>query len=424
MLNEKVLAAAGRLRQRFQTAKPFKHLMIDDFFTPEAAEALLADFPPFDPRYALAESGKVGGKAVVTDIAAISDFYRRVHAYITSRGFLDAMSAITGIPDLEADPSLFGAGTHDNRHGQDLLPHVDFNYDRSRTLHRRLNLLLYLNKDWDEAWGGAIQIHSDPRKPDRNAIKTINVLFNRAVMFETNEHSWHGFRVIDLPEDKRHLSRKALAIYFYTKDRPAAEIAPLHGTFYWHWPLDARYRAGYVLTETDETELKQAVAMRDAFIGFYQNKELELSGQIRDQGAYIASILGGLRAPVMGYAVQQGESQGLMPDGWTGGRATFTLVPERPVYGLEVRGWLPDHLRELPTVTLRIDGREMAVQPAANGPWSLGVRFAAPLSEAIAVELDCDRTFSGKRQGVNEDTRELGFNLMAVRLSHRDDGAG
>ena len=81
-------------------------------------------------------------------------------------------------------------------------------------------------------WGGALEIHSDPRQPFENRVWSYDPLFNRWVMFETNERSWHGFPQIDLPPDRRHLSRRSISIYLYTKDRPAEEIPPIDPTFY------------------------------------------------------------------------------------------------------------------------------------------------------------------------------------------------
>ncbi len=172
---------------------------------------------------------------------------------------------------------------------RELDPHVDFNFDQSEQLHRRLNLIVYLNKDWRAEWGGGLEIHSNPRRPEENQIRTYNPIFNRAVLFETNEYSWHGFPKITLPEDKRHLSRKSISIYLYTKDRPAEEIAPRHATFYVQRPLPERLAPGYVLTSEDVLELRRLLIRRDDWIERYQQMELDdnrkietLIGEIRD----------------------------------------------------------------------------------------------------------------------------------------------
>jgi len=161
MISAAALQASEAFRLQFQTAKPFRHVVIDDFLEPSACEALLRDFPAFNEKYAADEHGGVGRKAVVERAASISPFYRSFHDYINSAPFLGAMSALTGIDDLISDPTLFGGGTHENLAGQGLNVHVDFNIDERRMLHRRVNLLIYLNKEWDETWGGAIELHFD-----------------------------------------------------------------------------------------------------------------------------------------------------------------------------------------------------------------------------------------------------------------------
>src|SRR5207253_10460492 len=112
--------------------EPFHHAVIEGFFEQGFAERLLADFPAFNPALAKNEIyGGVWGKAVNTRIREIAPAYRELYELIQSRSFLDFMGEITGIPDLLFDPALYGGGTHENLHGQDLDPHVDFNYDRS-----------------------------------------------------------------------------------------------------------------------------------------------------------------------------------------------------------------------------------------------------------------------------------------------------
>jgi hypothetical protein len=192
------------------------------------------------------------------------------------------MSKLTGIPDLIADETLFGGGTHNNLGGQGLDVHIDFNIDERNMLHRRVNLLIYLNKEWEEAWGGAIELHSNPHNATVDETASFLPLFNRAVIFETNEHSWHGFRRIALPQDKQHLSRKSFSIYLYTKDRPADEVLAPHTTFYVPQPLPANLRAGYTLTEQDMLELRIRTQGRDGLLAMYQKLLIEKEQRLRD----------------------------------------------------------------------------------------------------------------------------------------------
>lgn len=282
MLNQSTLAQALEIQHQFQQALPFRHVAIENFLEPEACENLLKDFPAFDPEKARNEMGDIGGKAVFEKVSGISPFYASFYRYINSQEFLDRMSDLTGIPDLMADATLFGGGTHDNRHGQSLDVHIDFNIDERRMLHRRVNLLIYLNKEWDETWGGNIELHSDPRNPQINEVKSWMPLFNRAVIFETNEYSWHGFERINLPAEKKELSRKSFSIYLYTKDRPAEEVVAPHTTIYVARPMPKAIQVGHTLTQDDVTQLNILMASRDGLLSMYQKLLIEKEQRLRD----------------------------------------------------------------------------------------------------------------------------------------------
>ena len=104
----------------------------------------------------------------------------------------------------DVDLAYFGGGTHENLQGQDLDAHIDFNYHPLTRQHRRLNLIIYLNEQWQDEWGGSLQLHRDPTLPPQSdEIVTVTPLLNRCVIFETSERSWHGFRRIDLPADRQ-----------------------------------------------------------------------------------------------------------------------------------------------------------------------------------------------------------------------------
>lgn len=282
MIQPDVLREAARIREAFQHAKPFRHVMIDGFLEPAVAESMLADFPRFDERKALNEHGEVGRKAVVESVKQLSPFYASFYAYINSREFLAAMSGLTGIPDLIADETLFGGGTHENLDGQALDVHVDFNIDERRMLHRRVNLLVYLNKEWEEAWGGAIELHSNPWYPEVDQSRSFLPLFNRALIFETNEYSWHGFKRISLPEDRKALSRKSFSIYLYTKHRPAEEVVAPHTTFYVPRPLPETMAVGEPLSARDAQEIRVAIQSRDGLIRMYQKLLVEKEQRLCD----------------------------------------------------------------------------------------------------------------------------------------------
>jgi hypothetical protein len=249
-------------REQFNSAKPFRHLVIDNFFTPEYAAQLLAQFPPFERGNARAEDGSLGKKSTVEKIRELGSAYTVLDDLVQSKSLLDFVGAMTGIPKLIYDPWYFGGGTHENRHGQDLDAQVDFNRHPVEGWHRRLNLIVYLNHRWQDEWGGSLELHTDPRADDDQFV-AITPLFNRAVIFETTEWSWHGFPVIQLPADEQDLTRRSIALYFYTEDRPAEELADTHSTIYVDRPLPERFVAGRTLTDYDVQELRVLLKRRD-----------------------------------------------------------------------------------------------------------------------------------------------------------------
>ena len=261
-INPDVLARQDELAVRFRPRDPFRHVVIENFFRDEYARQILAQFPPFERGNARNEAGELGNKSTVEKIRGLGAAYAALDDLVQSREFLDLIGRITGIDDLLYDPWYFGGGTHENRNGQDLDAHVDFNRHPANRWHRRLNLIIYFNHEWNDAYGGSLQLHSDPRSADDRII-TITPKFNRAVIFETTETSWHGFPRIALPTDKQALTRKSVALYFYTKDRPVEETAGTHSTIYVDAPLPARIQAGHTLEEADIDELRALIERRD-----------------------------------------------------------------------------------------------------------------------------------------------------------------
>ena len=281
LIHPNVTSLAGQFRQEFDSAAPFRHVIIDGFLTEDTCRELMSEFPSFDREHARNEMGDVGGKAVFQNLPELGQACARLDAMLRSPHFLEFVGQITGIPGLIYDPKYVGGGTHENLHGQELDPHVDFNYHPNTQLHRRLNLIIFLNPEWREEWGGALEFHVNPwLPPEEDPVKTVVPIANRCVIFETTENSWHGFKRIHLPDDKKHLSRRSIAVYYYTTDRPATELAPDHSTVYVPRPLSAHIRAGHTLTEEDVAAVKNLIARRDGQIRFLYEREKESSAVI------------------------------------------------------------------------------------------------------------------------------------------------
>lgn len=293
MVREGVQAEAAVLARRFQAATPFRHVVIEDFLEPSFATRLLDGFPAFDPARARNEHGAIGNKAVHEGVRGLGPAFVALDAMARDPRFLALVSTITGIPGLLYDPHWFGGGAHDNRDGQSLDAHVDFNRHPLTHTHRRLNLIVYLNPGWQEAWGGVLELHRDPRVADDEVARVVPV-FNRAVLFETTESSWHGFTPIHLPPDLRNTSRKSVALYCYTATRPDEDTAGTHSTVYVDPPLPARFTAGHALDAIDVEELRSLLARRDQHVQRLY-RELQLAqGKLEQAMATVGLARGSL----------------------------------------------------------------------------------------------------------------------------------
>ncbi|MGO4882854.1 MAG: 2OG-Fe(II) oxygenase [Bryobacteraceae bacterium] len=273
LLHPDVRGHVEGLAESFSTAQPFRHVVIDQFLDPQFCQDLIAQYPPFEAGDARNERGEPAGKSVIPGIARLGTAYRQFDRLMRDAEFLSRMGRVTGISGLLYDEDYVGGGTHENRDGQELDSHVDFNYHPRHGWHRRLNLIVFLNPEWEEAWGGCLELL---REPSADASTTVTPLANRAVIFETTESSWHGFRIVRTPPGLG-ITRRSLAVYFYTRERPAAEIAPSHGTYYYQRPLPAHIQAGYTLREEDVTEVRKLLARRDDQIRFLYDRDTEFT---------------------------------------------------------------------------------------------------------------------------------------------------
>jgi Rps23 Pro-64 3,4-dihydroxylase Tpa1-like proline 4-hydroxylase len=218
-----------KLRSEFAAAKPVPYVKIDDFIDPEKAKAIAAAYPAFDVAL---EQGRVfttvneRKKVQISDASKYATPVAELNDLLASDQFLRDLSYITGIPNLLADEQLVGGGIHVTGPGGHLDVHVDFNYMEDRKLHRRLNLLLYLNAPWQDAWGDQFQLWD---KDVSRCEATFAPIFNRCVIFETNEISFHG--VVPVSPDAA-VPRKSFATYYYTKEAPAHWNGVSHSTIF------------------------------------------------------------------------------------------------------------------------------------------------------------------------------------------------
>lgn len=418
LLSDQARQSAEANAQQFRSADPFRHVVMENFLDPDFCRQLLADFPRFEQRYALNEMGQAGGKAVRMDVRDLSAAYRRLDDYLQTREFLDYMSRVTGIADLRYDGDYIGGGTHENRDGQSLDAHIDFNYHPATRQHRRLNLIVYLNEEWQDDWGGTLQLHSDPWDSAANRTTAVLPLFNRAVVFETHEHSWHGFDAIRLPPDKRGLSRKSFAIYLYTEQRPAAEAAPSHATVYVPEAMPQDWQEGRSLSVADLQLLQRRFTRLHGQLRFQYARERHDSAQIRALERACDEAREAWRLPLQGYAEQPVAPSGIWADLWVSPALRLLFTPQRPLRGLEIDLWVPEQLPDAQTLTIDVDGKRWThkANRGSSSRISLDLRRAA--EKPVAVTVSASTHFvpdAGKAAG---DLRQLAWVLTGLRLRH------
>ncbi len=226
------------LRRDYLGAEPFRFFCIDGFLREEFARKVASAYPSYDVARTMGqEFSKVNErlKIQVTQFDRFPDAVKVLASTLSSAAWLHALQRITGIDALLADEQLAGAGMHLTGAGGRLDVHVDFNYLEDRQLFRRLNILIYLNPEWDESWGGRIELW------DRDVTRSHHSflpIFNRCVVFETSEISYHGVTPVTAPHD---VVRKSFAGYYYTRQPPANWSGQGHSTVFRARP-DERFR--------------------------------------------------------------------------------------------------------------------------------------------------------------------------------------
>lgn len=213
--------------QSYIRAKPFPHVVFDDFLSPDVLDAVLAEFPkPNQIRWQEFDNAREIKLASAKE-ANFGPVTRLLFYHLNSITFLEFLSGVTGIQNLIPDPSFDGGGLHQILPGGKLGIHADFNKHPKYDLDRRLNVILYLNKEWREEYGGHLELWD--RGMTHCEAKVLPI-FNRMMIFGTTDFTYHGH-----PDPLRCLegmSRKSLALYYFSNGRPATEISGDHSTIF------------------------------------------------------------------------------------------------------------------------------------------------------------------------------------------------
>ncbi|MGB1018404.1 MAG: 2OG-Fe(II) oxygenase [Chitinophagales bacterium] len=202
-------AKIEELRHSFANAPHCKHIILDDFFTEETANLLFEHFPPFESLNVIRKSLNEN-KREDYNFEEWNPIFQKVRETLASEEWSKILSEITGIDGLFTNFDSLGQGVHQGAQGSYLDVHIDVNVNVEKKIWRRVNLLIYLNKNWKPEYGGDIELWDTAMK---ECLVKYPPNMNMAMIFVTDENSPHGYSKINIPEGE---SRKSYYAYYYT----------------------------------------------------------------------------------------------------------------------------------------------------------------------------------------------------------------
>jgi hypothetical protein len=217
--------AGKALHDEYVHNQPFPHIALENFLPIDALRRVLADFPKrqsgeFDDAYSKLKTGYRLDQVK-------SPYINNLFSALNSEPFMVFLEEMTGIKGLVPDPYFAGGGLHETARGGHLSVHADFNIHPRTHLHRRLNLILFLNEGWKSEWGGQLELWD---KQMKGCVKAVEPTMGNAVIFNTDSDSYHGHPdPLEAPAD---VYRRSIALYYYTAPEGAAANMERHSTMW------------------------------------------------------------------------------------------------------------------------------------------------------------------------------------------------
>jgi hypothetical protein len=216
---EQCRQAGMALRHAFDNAKPFQHLVLDDFIDAAVLDRIAQNLPAAGSAEMIRTENHRLKRTWHPNLSQCATT-RNLFAELNSQAFLAFLAEATGLPFLIPDPYYDGSGLHEVLPGGRLGIHADFNMHSGMKVHRRINLLIYLNHDWQDAYGGHLEFWDRKMKARVAAIAPV---FGRAVIFATNLDAFHGHP--DPLACPSTTSRRSLSQYYFSS--PERSLAHL-----------------------------------------------------------------------------------------------------------------------------------------------------------------------------------------------------
>jgi Rps23 Pro-64 3,4-dihydroxylase Tpa1-like proline 4-hydroxylase len=227
-------AIGQSMMDEYAFAEPFAHVVLDNFLPTAMAEQMLAHFPS-DPKAhdKVYEKGYGGTHKRQISPDDCDEYLRAAFSFFNSAPMLQFIEGITNIKGLLPDPYFAGGGLHETSRGGLLGIHADFQVNEGLQLYRRVNVLIYLNKDWQDAYGGKLELWD---RAMTQKVVDVAPVFNRCVIFNTDADSFHGHP--DPLTTPDHITRKSIALYYYKAQPIENQTGASRHTLYVARPQD------------------------------------------------------------------------------------------------------------------------------------------------------------------------------------------
>lgn len=227
-ITAKLDAELSVLQGRYLSALPFPHIVLDGLFPDSELEGVLAEFPSAEePGWRTFDNAEEKKLGYDHRTSVVGPHIRAFMEFMNSWRVLEFLEKLTGIAGLIPDPYFGGGGPHQILPGGFLKVHSDFNWHPILQLDRRLNALVYLNRDWEEEYGGHLELWN---RDMTRCVQKILPVFNRTVVFSTTDFSFHGHpHPLACPPGT---SRKSVSFYYYSNGRPESERSKPHDTIF------------------------------------------------------------------------------------------------------------------------------------------------------------------------------------------------
>ncbi len=222
------------LAERYCFAEPFPHIVLDNFFPPDVVQMALNNFPEkalqSDRVFEMGYAGLHKRQVLPAECNASA---RALFHFCNSQPMLQFLEGLSAIPGLLPDPYFVGGGFHETTRGGKLGVHADFRVNEQLNLQRRMNVIVYLNPEWDDAYGGHLELWD---RQMTKCAKTVAPILNRCVIFNTDADSFHGHPdPLTTPEG---VTRRSMALYYYTASKSIIDEVPTMDTIYHARPSD------------------------------------------------------------------------------------------------------------------------------------------------------------------------------------------